>query len=551
MFAPNLDAHDLLLQDDRGMGFSGAIDCKPLQHGLGLTLDDELADCAAQLSDDDSVYGNGDIAQDVEALRAALGYDLVDYYGQSFGGVDVISYATRFPQHVRSVAMDSPIGPANVEWFAGRRYWDGGATTQEIRLDCLRSPTCAADHPNPDAEFVQLIQDVRNNPLQGNAYDANGNLVPVNMDEMGLLNVVLNAGEGLILDGGELLAAGDSLQRGDTLPLLRLGAEAIISFVTDYGDPKFLSFGGAVAAACVDLQAPPYDWSVPPQQRLQQYAEAVSDLPRDYFAPFSITSYTTLSSDGVANSQNVGAQRPCLFWEEASTPPPIVPPGATYPNVPALVFSGDIEGATASNTAALFPDATYLVVPEGLHVPAASNQCGTNLITNLIETLQIGDTSCLNTPELIFPALGRFPLVAAEARPAEIDPGGSNEIGIPERKVVTVAVATTIDALKRSTIGSGNGVGLRSGTFQSSVDMNGNQTTTLTNCVFANDVTINGSLVWGADRSFVADVIVSGSGTAGGSLHIAGTWEAAGPVGKFRISGMLGGRRVAALVPEA
>jgi hypothetical protein len=110
--------------------------------------------------------------------------------------------------------------------------------------------------------------------------------------------------------------------------------------------------------------------------------------------------------------------------------------------------------------------------------------------------------------------------VAAEARPAKIDSGEGNEIDIPERKVVTVAVATAIDALKRSTIGSGNGVGLRSGTFQSSVDMNGNQTTTLTNCVFATDVTINGSLVWGADRSFVADVSVSGSGTAAENAHL-------------------------------
>jgi pimeloyl-ACP methyl ester carboxylesterase len=519
-----------------------------MQHGLGPTLDDELADCAVQLGDDDSVYGNADIAQDVDAVRAALGYDLVDYYGQSFGGVDVISYATRFPQHVRSVEMDSPIGPADVEWYAGRRYWAGGATTQEIRLDCLRSPTCAADHPNPDAEFGQLIRDVRKNPVQGNAYNANGNLVPVNMDETGLLNVVINAGQGSILDGGELLAAGDSLRRGDTLPLLRLGAEAISSFVNDYGDPTVFSAGALGATACVGVPEP-YDWSVPPSQRLQQLAEAVSDLPPDYFAPFSRTAYTELESNGVSNS----GWRPCLFWEEASTPPPYVPPGATYPNVPALVFSGDIEGAVADKTAALFPDATYLVVPEGLHVPAASNQCATNLITNLIETLQTGDTSCLKTPELIFPALGRFPLAAADARPAEIDPGEVNEIGMPdpERKVVTVAVATAIDALKRSTIGRGNGVGLRSGTFQSSVDMNGNQTTTLTNCVFATDVTINGSLVWGADRSFVADVIVSGSGTAGGNLHIAGTWEAPGQVGNFKITGMLGGRKVAALVPEA
>jgi hypothetical protein len=65
------------------------------------------------------------------------------------------------------------------------------------------------------------------------------------------------------------------------------------------------------------------------------------------------------------------------------------------------------------------------------------------------------------------------------------------------------------------------------------------------------EVTINGSPVWGADQSFVADLIVSGSGTAGGNPHIAGTWEAPGPVGKFKISGMLGGRQVAVLAPEA
>src|SRR5262249_38234792 len=99
--------------------------------------------------------------------------------------------------------------------------------------------------------------------------------------------------------------------------------------------------------------------------------------------------------------------------------------------------------------------------------------------------------------------------------------------------------------------GSGNGVGLRAGTFETSFDDNGNQTTTLTNCVFSNDVTVNGSVLWGADRSLVADLKVSGTGTAGGFLHVEGTWQASGPVGMFKVSGVLGGRKVAALVPEA
>jgi len=94
-------------------------------------------------------------------------------------------------------------------------------------------------------------------------------------------------------------------------------------------------------------------------------------------------------------------------------------------------------------------------------------------------------------------------------------------------------------------------MGLRAGTFESSLDDNGNQMTTLVNCAFAKDVTVNGTVVWGADLSLVADLTVSGTGTAGGTLHVEGTWQAPGPVGNVKISGTPGGRQVAVLVPEA
>jgi len=142
-------------------------------------------------------------------------------------------------------------------------------------------------------------------------------------------------------------------------------------------------------------------------------------------------------------------------------------------------------------------------------------------------------------------------LFARDARAAEIDPSGNSEIDVAERRVVTVAVATAIDALKRTTIGSGNGVGLRAGTFQTSYGASGGQITTLSNCVFAKDVTVNGTVIWRTDQSFVAELTVSGTGTAGGTLHVEGTWEAPGPVGNFKVSGGLGGKSVAVLVPEA
>lgn len=79
----------------------------------------------------------------------------------------------------------------------------------------------------------------------------------------------------------------------------------------------------------------------------------------------------------------------------------------------------------------------------------------------------------------------------------------------------------------RQCIGFGDGVGLRGGTFHT--DYGAAWTTTLTDCAFAQDVTVNGTAVWEVYGSFTADLIVSGSGTAGGTLHVEGTWQAAGP----------------------
>jgi hypothetical protein len=189
-------------------------------------------------------------------------------------------------------------------------------------------------------------------------------------------------------------------------------------------------------------------------------------------------------------------------------------------------------------------------VAEAGHGSVTFSQCAAALASEFIETLEVGDTACTQTPETVWPALGRFPLFAREARPADTDPNGTNQIGVPERKVVTIAVAAAVDALKRSSIGNGDGVGLRGGTFHTDFGDTG-WTISLSGCAFAQDISVSGTLVWSADLSFSADLTVSGPGTAGGNLHVQGTWQAPGPVGRFRISGKLGGQSVAVLVPEA
>jgi pimeloyl-ACP methyl ester carboxylesterase len=544
LFGSNLDAHDLLLIDDRGRGMSALIDCEELQHGTGSSFDQEVADCAMQREDDDSSYGTGDVALDVEAVRAAVGYEKLDYYGGSYGAMDASAYATRFGQHLRSIILDSPGGARSLIPFVQR--YSNAAVPREVRVDCQRSRTCSVDHSKPDAEIDWLIRAVRNNPVHGVGHDPNGNPVRVHFDETVLNYIATNPNFGYV-DVGELLAAAESLSHGDNVPLLRIGAEGFTPIVSDYGDPSFLSAGAYVATWCVD-NVMPFEWFSSPKVRLSQYDEAVSALPEDFFKPFS-----KAASTGV----QILGDRSCIYWEEPSPPVPVIPPGATYPSVPTLAFNSDVDPVVptelAMPTVALFPESRLLIVKSGMHEPVESNQCAASIASHFIETLEAGDTTCIGPPEIVWPALGRFPLVAADARPAEIDPDGGNEIGIRERKVVTVAVATATDALKRTTIGngSGSGVGLRAGSFQSTVDGNGNQTTVLTNCAFVKDLTVSGSVLWGADKSLSADLTISGTGTQGGSLHVEGTWEAPGQVGDFKVSGILGGETVAVLVPEA
>ena len=534
--------HDLLLIDDRGRGLSGTIRCKELQHGTAPFQKAE-ADCAAQLGDAASRYGTGDIAQDTEAVRAALGYDKIDYFGFSYGGTDITAYATRFGDHLRSLVLDAPLGTPALKPFMFDQY-RARSESRMVVLDCQRSRNCAPDHTDPVAEFSKLIATIRAHPIQGNAFDANGNLVPVTINERMLLEFVIGNPTGAFISTGELLAASAALEQGDQAPLLRLGAEGFFPLLSDQGDPTIgLDVGAHYATPCVDASEP-WDWSAPVAERIAQYADAVSALPSDYFAPFS--------REAVAGSFSFFGW-PCLHWEKPTPSSPVTLTHATYPHVPTLVLDGDMDNSVpleeTKRVASLFPDSSFVRVAEAGHITVFWTLCAQMLVSQFIENLAAGDTSCVATPETVWPTVGRFPLLAADARPAEADPDGQNEIGVAERKVVTTAVAVATDAMQRSIIGFGDGVGLRAGTFHTTYA--DSWTTTLTDCAFAKDVVVNGTVTWAADLSFIADLTVSGSGTSGGTLHIEGTWQAPGTVGNFKVSGVLGGKQAAVLVPEA
>jgi len=102
------------------------------------------------------------------------------------------------------------------------------------------------------------------------------------------------------------------------------------------------------------------------------------------------------------------------------------------------VLVGDIDDvvpvAASKSVAELFPNSTFVTVANSRHETTGWTNCGSNLANRFIETLSAGDTSCANTPEYIWPALGRFPTLARNARPAAVDSSGTNRISEAERK---------------------------------------------------------------------------------------------------------------------
>jgi pimeloyl-ACP methyl ester carboxylesterase len=545
LFGPILGSHDALLIDNRGTGLSGTIDCGDLQHGT-VPYAQAVAECAQQLGQAASRYGAGDVAQDTDAVRAALGYEKVDYFAGSYGGVDVQAYATRFGDHLRSIILDSPLGTPGLDplvWNRARL----DADRLMVGRDCRRSPACSADHPFPEVEFDLLVWTIRLHPVEGDAFDFFGNLTHVVIDEKALLTFLVDNPQGNYHNTGELLAAGAALWRGDAAPLLRLGAEWHWAMEGDAGDPTYYSSGANRARACVD-SAEHWNWSAPVSVRQDQYDAAIGALPPWHFAPFSREAATGPMFDYFG--------RNCLWWEKPTPSSPVVLPHAHYPDVPTLVFSGDLDAIVpleiTSKVAALYPNSILLRVAEAGHGTWQWQQCVGSVMREFVETLKVTDTSCGSVPDYVWPAVGRFPLLAREARPAEVDPSGINLVGPEERKVATVAVSAATDAAQRAWFWW-SGPGLRGGSYETDYDDLLPVTITLTDYAYSRDVAVSGTVLWnfGSDASFKADLTVVGAGTAGGTLHVDGAWMAGGAVGKFKVTGTLGGKSVAVLVPGA
>jgi pimeloyl-ACP methyl ester carboxylesterase len=117
---------DIVLIDPRGAGKSAPLKCAafaPRDPIDDLIEADQAATaaqrCLAELRDlrppanvDVSRYITPEIVADVDAVRAALGYERINLWGGSYGTRVAQEFARRHPSRVRSMVLDGVAPPA-------------------------------------------------------------------------------------------------------------------------------------------------------------------------------------------------------------------------------------------------------------------------------------------------------------------------------------------------------------------------------------------------------------------------------------------------------
>jgi pimeloyl-ACP methyl ester carboxylesterase len=333
--------YTLVAFDPRGTGNSGFLGCSI---GDSLVSDAQVAACGASIGPSRVFYTTAANAEDVEAVRQALGVDKIAMWGTSYGTKVELAYALAHPDHVERMLLDSVVTTTGPDPL--------GLETLQNMPRALQSmcgnAACHKISPDLAGEVVALANKAAVSPITGRIRTSSGGSETVSLDGATLLGIIVTADLSPGLQA-ELPAAIDAASLGRPQALLRIAAFAQGGFAI--ADTSF-SEGLFLATMCNDGLFP---WAPTADAagRQQALAAAVAALPAGATGPFG--NWAT----------QIGSATYCLPWPSPSGNAPLA--AGPLPNVPVLALSGSLDmrtpTANAASVVAQFPQGHLLVVP--------------------------------------------------------------------------------------------------------------------------------------------------------------------------------------------
>jgi pimeloyl-ACP methyl ester carboxylesterase len=350
---------DIVLIDQRGTGRSSPLRCAAFQPEPG--LDDALeldplpkaracADELAAQGVDLAQYTTAAWVADLDAARAALGYEVINLWGGSYGTRVALEYLRRHGSRVRSAILD---GVAPPRMRISLEVWiTRDAALAATLAACLQAPSCSAAHPG----LADALERVRSN------LGATGHAVALADPRTGEVAT-------LSLRYEHVIAA---LQPLTYVPELRALIPEIIDRAAagDFG-PLFAATSMLTAELSDQMNV-----------ALHYSVTCTEDTAR-VAAGEAHAALSSLLAPGLP--QRVLAV--CAFWPKGERPSDAATPVASA--VPVLLLSGGLDPVTppahAAEVARTLPNSRQVIAPGFGHI-VSPHGCAPRLIAAFIET---------------------------------------------------------------------------------------------------------------------------------------------------------------------
>jgi pimeloyl-ACP methyl ester carboxylesterase len=387
-FRQILNERDIVLVDQRGTGKSNPLNCLDEDDSLKAFAETEasgvarLKKCMGAYDADLRLYTTDIAMDDLDDVRAFLGYEKINVYGGSYGTRAGLVYMRRHGDRVRTAVLDG-VAPTNMRLslFTPR---DAQRAFDRLIADCEADTACNAAYPDLGARVRALIARLEKDPpLVPIVHPRTGERGEIRMTARIVANVLF----GTLY---QPLAA-------SLLPALIARAEQN-------------DFQGVLALAGMNDSGAPPNMSV----GMQLSVICAEDAPRISADEASKQAEGSLFGPYVLRMQ----REACAFWPRGDVDPSFYEP--VQSSIPTLILSGDIDPVTppvwGEEIAKTLPNSKHIVLPGTGHT-AGGTGCGRRLIKAFIDagTADHLDTSCVQR-------ISRPPYFVTPAGP---DPGAS------------------------------------------------------------------------------------------------------------------------------
>lgn len=375
---------DLVFLDVRGTGKSAPLNCRlyrsPTDYfgdfypAASLRLCRESLGAIADLRQ----YTTPIIADDVDDVRAALGYDRINIYGTSYGSRLAFVYLRQHPERVRAIVMKAVVP---TDMHAPMSYArDAEAALRLLARDCAADSDCSTRYPDFEKEFRAVVERAKRGALRA-AWPADAVRAGVTHGDSVTIpgDVLTTTVVGFMQSASSRALLPRAVHRaflGDASLL----AQAIILYRTQL-DGGQISMGMHLSVMCSE------------DTRWLNPREAAADNAATFLGDARVRAQIAACREWLRGDPGAGYDRPVR-----GTVPVLLISGELDPNTPAR------WGERAART---LPNARHVILPLVAHNFSSVERCGAQWVADFLNRASARDLDLSCASETRLPPFAR------------------------------------------------------------------------------------------------------------------------------------------------